>query len=167
MGSKKRVLSDSQKAEYAANKRRKRDADKLLSKQWRVINLDKESFLLSRSNVSERSPTFNFRSASLLSLFLSFVMHGLATQIAQDLSPDELQYKRNKSIHLSLPCIDKMLAIWIRIYGEQHQSIMGVRKGERLNNSLSITVGNSRLLFRIRLLLEELVSWKSLRLPFF
>ena len=130
MGSKKRVLSDSEKAEFAANKKRKRDAEKQLSRQWRKINLDRESFSLSRSNASERFPTFTFRFASLLKIFLSFVTHGLVTQIATDLSFNELQYDSGKSFHLSLPCIYKMLAIWIKIYGEQHKSVR-VKKGAR------------------------------------
>ena len=62
--------------------------------------------------------------------------HDLVTQIATDLDPSNLTYDNGKSICLSLPRIYKMLAIWIRIYGEQHKPF-GVQKGERpLRNQL-------------------------------
>ena len=132
-----------------------------------MINLDKKSFLLSRSTVSERSPTFTFRLASLLRIFLSFVTHGLVIQIAQDFSPDELQYECKKSIHLSLPCIYKVIAIRIRIYGEQHQP-MGVKKRERpMRQQLEHYRWKFKIAFQIWLLLEELVVSKSLRPTFF
>ena len=46
----------------------------------------------------------------------------LATQIAKDLSPQEdLTTDNCDAVSLSLPQIYKVLTIWIRIYGEQHQ----------------------------------------------
>ena len=71
-----------------------------------------------------------FRTASLLKIFLAFVTHSLVTQIESDLGPSDLIYDSGKSIRLTFPRIYKMLAIWIRIYGEQHKPF-GVKRGER------------------------------------
>ena len=90
MGSNKQKLIDSRRAEYAAAKKRKRDDKNLLRRQWRKIDLTKESFQLSRSDRLKRSPAFTFRTASLLKIFLAFVTHSLVTQIASDLDPSDL-----------------------------------------------------------------------------
>ena len=50
MGPNKQKLTDSERAEYAAAKKRKRDDENLLRRQWRKIDLTKESFQLSRSD---------------------------------------------------------------------------------------------------------------------
>ena len=147
MGSNKRVLTDSERAEYAAAKKRKRDDENLLRRQWRKIDLNKESFQLSRSDRSKRSPTFTFRTASLLKIFLAFVTHSLVTQIATDMDFSDLTYDNEKSIRLSLPRIYKMLAIWIRIYGEQHKPF-GVKRGGRpLRNQLELYRGEYAVSF--------------------
>ena len=90
MGSNKQKLTDSQRAEYAASKKKKRDDENLLRRQWRKIDLTKESFQLSRSDCLKRSHASTFRTASLLKIFLAFVTHSLVTQIASDLDPSDL-----------------------------------------------------------------------------
>lgn len=75
-------------------------------------------------------------SLTLLRIFLIFVTNALVTKIAEDLDPEDLLFDNGKSLAISLSRIYKILAIWIRIYGEQHQP-RGVQKNKRpLRNQL-------------------------------
>ena len=88
--------------------------------RWRPVDSANESFHLPHTVDADRYPTFNFRTASFLKIFLRFVTVPLVTKIAQDIDPADLTYDCGSVILLSLCSIYKLLAIWIRIYGEQH-----------------------------------------------
>ena len=131
MGKKKRHVTDEERENYASEKKRQRRSQKALLSQWRKMDFSKESFILPESSVSNRYPTFIYRNSTLLRIFLKFVTNDLVSQIAKDLDPQEdLTTDNGDAVSLSLPQIYKMLAIWIRIYGEQHQP-PGVKKGGR------------------------------------
>lgn len=130
MPSKKRK-SGTLEAEMKASKQRKLRAQDLeLKRQWRPINLDQESFHLPASDLLDRHPTFALRRATLGGIFLKFVTPSLVTEMALNIEPANLVYDNGVVFSLTLQSIYRLLAIWIRIYGEQHHP-KGVRRGQR------------------------------------
>ena len=104
--------------------------------RWRPVDSANESFHLPHTVDADRYPTFNFRTASFLKIFLRFVTVPLVTKIAQDIDPADLTYDCGSVILLSLCSIYKLLAIWIRIYGEQHASRGVIRHSRPLREQL-------------------------------
>ena len=97
---------------------------------WKVVDPAKESFQLPADEALKKHPSFIWRSATLLEIFLRFVDIPLVQQIARNCSEDSLQYSSGDMISLSLSKIYKGLAFAIRIYGEQVVST-GVKKIQR------------------------------------
>ena len=103
---------------------------------WTPIDLANESFNLPHTVDADRYPTFNLRTVSFLKIFLRFVTVSLVTKIAQDIDPADLRYDCGAVILLSLCSIYKPLAIWIRIYGEQHAPNGVIRHSRPLREQL-------------------------------
>ena len=136
MPSNKRKSNSISNEEKAAKMRRWRAQDLEVKRHWRPIDLGKESFHLPPTAVLDRRPTFTFRRATFLGIFLKFVSTSLVTKIAQDIDPSSLMYDNGTPFVLSLCTIYKMLAIWIRIYGEQHAAKGVIRYQRPLRDQL-------------------------------
>ena len=100
------------------------DACKLRERrQWRLINFGKESFKRPHAIREKRHLCFNVRKggqrASLLEIFLKFLPPAFVTKIASEIPEHELRYFNGWTLRLSLKKIYCILAIKIRIYGEQ------------------------------------------------
>ena len=114
-----------------AIKESKLKSDKRAAKKlWRKINLKEESFQLPSENVLNRSPTFNLRNPTLLTIFLRFITHELVRTICDDAGPESFSYHRGDLLHISMSRVYRVMAIWVMMYGRQKSSA-GVRKGQR------------------------------------
>lgn len=137
MPSKKR-RADSLEVETEASKlATKRAQDLELKRQWRPIDLNQESFHLPDGERLHRHPTFTLRRSTMCGIFVRFITPSLIRKMASDMNPEILKFDNGVAFSLTLASIYKLLAIWIRIYGEQHHP-KGVRRGDRpLRDQLS------------------------------
>ena len=98
--------------------------------------MSEESFHLPSTNILNRSPTFNLRCPSLLTIFLRFT-HELVRTICEDRGPVSFSYHRGDLLHISLSRVYRVMAIWVMVYGRQKVSA-GVKKGQwPLRNELA------------------------------
>ena len=129
MSSNKRKADTLDVETQAAKLSKKRAHDSELRRQWRPINLDNESFHLPKAESLNRHSTFNLRRCTLSGIFLKFVTPALISKMALDMD-SAISMFDDGTLSSTLPSIFKLLAIWIRIYGEQHQP-KGVQRGQR------------------------------------
>ena len=130
MSSNKRKADTLDVETQAAKLNKKRAQDSELRRQWRPISLDNESFYLPKPESLNRHPTFNLRRCTLSGIFLKFVTPALISKMVLDTDSAVSMFDDGTLFSLILPSIFKLLAIWIRIYGEQHQP-KGVQRGQR------------------------------------
>ena len=77
-----------------------------------------------------KSPTFNLRNPTLLTIFLRFITHELVRTICDDAGPESFSYHCGDLLHISMSRVYRVMAIWVMMYGRQKSSA-GVRKGQR------------------------------------
>ena len=130
MSCSKRKSDAKERSDKGAKLARVRAKTKELQKQWRRVDLRKESFTLPEWDLLDRRPTFLYCKVTLLQIILKFMTPDLVTLIAAGIDPQRLLYNSETLFSLSLCNIYKSLAVWIRIYGAQH-SPPGVKKSQR------------------------------------
>ena len=130
MSCSKRKSDAKERSDKGAKLARVRAETKELQKEWRRVDLRKESFTLPEWDLLDRRPTFLYRKVTLLQIFLKFMSPDLVTLIAAGIDPQRLLYNSETLFSLSLCKIYKSIAVWIRIYGAQHFP-PGVKKSQR------------------------------------